>query len=40
MSISAHLAAAAGNIMPFLFVLGIVVFFHELGHFLSAGYAA
>ncbi|MDR3408285.1 MAG: RIP metalloprotease RseP [Methylovirgula sp.] len=34
MSIWAHLAAAAGNILPFLFVLGIVVFFHELGHFL------
>jgi regulator of sigma E protease len=34
MSISAHLAAAAGTIVPFLFVLGIVVFFHEMGHFL------
>ncbi len=34
MSISAHLASIAGNILPFLFVLSIVVFFHELGHFL------
>jgi regulator of sigma E protease len=34
MSISAHLASAAGTIVPFLFVLSVVVFFHELGHFL------
>jgi regulator of sigma E protease len=34
MSISAHLASAAGTIVPFIFVLSIVVFFHELGHFL------
>jgi len=26
----------AGYIVPFLFVLTIVVFFHELGHFLVA----
>jgi regulator of sigma E protease len=25
-----------GTIIPFLFVLTIVVFFHELGHFLIA----
>jgi regulator of sigma E protease len=34
MSFSAHLASAVGTIVPFLFVLSIVVFFHELGHFL------
>ncbi|WP_297295657.1 RIP metalloprotease RseP [uncultured Methylovirgula sp.] len=34
MSITAHLASAAGSILPFLFVLSIVVFFHEMGHFL------
>src|ERR1700687_1515255 len=27
---------AAGLILPFLFVLTVVVFFHELGHFLVA----
>src|SRR3569833_3438498 len=27
---------AAGYIVPFLFVLTVVVFFHELGHFLVA----
>lgn len=32
--ITAHLASAAGSILPFLFVLSIVVFFHEMGHFL------
>jgi regulator of sigma E protease len=30
------LASAAGYLVPFLFVLSIVVFFHELGHFLVA----
>ena len=25
-----------GSVLPFLFVLTIVVFFHELGHFLVA----
>jgi regulator of sigma E protease len=34
MSISAYLASVAGNIFPFLFVLSIVVFFHEMGHFI------
>ncbi len=29
-------AGLAGYIVPFLFVLTIVVFFHELGHFLVA----
>ena len=28
-----------GYIIPFLFVLTIVVFFHELGHFLVARWA-
>src|SRR5216110_3741371 len=28
-----------GYIVPFLFVLTIVVFFHELGHFLAARWA-
>src|SRR5512146_2107002 len=28
--------AAVGYIVPFLFVLTLVVFFHELGHFLVA----
>ena len=30
----------AGYVVPFLFVLTIVVFFHELGHFLIARWAA
>src|SRR5579863_524341 len=34
MSISAHLVSVAGSVLPFLFVLSIVVFFHEMGHFL------
>src|SRR4029079_16825839 len=29
-------AWAAGNVLPFLFILTIIVFFHELGHFLVA----
>jgi regulator of sigma E protease len=33
MSLSAHLASVGGTIFPFLFVLSIVVFFHEMGHF-------
>jgi regulator of sigma E protease len=33
-SFGGHGAAALGYILPFLFVLSIVVFFHELGHFL------
>ena len=28
--------AAAGYVLPFLFVLTVIVFFHELGHFLVA----
>src|SRR5579862_504462 len=34
MSISAHLGSVAGSILPFLFVLSLVIFFHELGHFI------
>jgi len=34
MSILTHVWALAGYILPFLFVLSLVVFFHELGHFL------
>jgi regulator of sigma E protease len=34
MSIFTHLWSAAGYIAPFIFVLSLVVFFHELGHFL------
>ena len=34
MSILSHIWALAGYILPFLFVLSLVVFFHELGHFL------
>ncbi|MEJ2626604.1 MAG: site-2 protease family protein, partial [Pseudolabrys sp.] len=35
-SLSAFGGGLAGYIVPFLFVLTIVVFFHELGHFLVA----
>ena len=34
MSIITHIWALTGYILPFLFVLSLVVFFHELGHFL------
>jgi len=34
MQLLEHLWALAGYIVPFLFVLTVVVFFHELGHFL------
>src|SRR3984893_12889520 len=34
MSILTHVWALAGYILPFLFVLSLVIFFHELGHFL------
>jgi regulator of sigma E protease len=34
MSILAYAWSIAGYIVPFIFVLGMVVFFHELGHFL------
>lgn len=34
MSLFAHFGSAFGYLIPFLFVLTIVVFFHELGHFL------
>jgi regulator of sigma E protease len=34
MSLFTHVWALAGYILPFLFVLSLVVFFHELGHFL------
>lgn len=34
MSVIAHIWSIAGYLLPFLFVLSLVVFFHELGHFL------
>ena len=34
MSVLASVWSLAGYILPFLFVLSLVVFFHELGHFL------
>ncbi len=34
MSFSSHFVSIFGTIVPFLFVLSIVIFFHELGHFL------
>jgi regulator of sigma E protease len=34
MTVLMHIWSAAGYIIPFLFVLSLVVFFHELGHFL------
>jgi regulator of sigma E protease len=34
MSILNHIGSLGGYIVPFIFVLSIVVFFHELGHFL------
>ena len=34
MSLFAHLGSLLGTLIPFLFVLTIVVFFHEMGHFL------
>jgi regulator of sigma E protease len=34
MSVFTQLWSVAGYIVPFLFVLSIVIFFHELGHFL------
>lgn len=34
MTILAHLWSVAAYIVPFIFVLSLVVFFHELGHFL------
>jgi regulator of sigma E protease len=33
MSILTDIWLLAGYILPFLFVLSLVVFFHELGHF-------
>src|ERR1700750_2137218 len=38
-SFSALIQGVAGTVVPFLFVLTIVVFFHELGHFLVARWA-
>src|ERR1700750_614599 len=38
-SFSALIQGVAGTVVPFLFVLTIVVFFHELGHFLIARWA-
>jgi regulator of sigma E protease len=34
MSLLSHLNAVWGAVVPFLFVLSIVIFFHELGHFI------
>src|SRR5436190_22791348 len=34
--IAGYLHAVAGYVLPFLFVFSVVVFFHELGHFLAA----
>ncbi len=34
MSLLSHLNAVWGAVLPFLFVLSIVIFFHELGHFI------
>jgi regulator of sigma E protease len=34
MLFATHFGSIAGSIVPFLFVLSIVIFFHELGHFL------
>jgi regulator of sigma E protease len=34
MSIIAHIWSVGEYIVPFIFVLSLVVFFHELGHFL------
>ncbi|MGH6868934.1 MAG: site-2 protease family protein, partial [Methylocella sp.] len=34
MSILTDIWLVAGDILPFLFVLSLVIFFHELGHFL------
>ncbi len=34
MSFISHLGSIGGTIVPFAFVLSVVIFFHELGHFL------
>src|ERR1700756_3948885 len=34
MPVIASIMSLAGYVLPFLFVLSLVVFFHELGHFL------
>ena len=34
MSVLTHLWSFAGYVVPFVFILSVVVFFHELGHFL------
>jgi len=34
MSLFSHLGSVGGSILPFIFVLSIVIFFHELGHFI------
>ncbi len=34
MSLLSHLNAIGGSILPFIFVLSIVIFFHEFGHFI------
>jgi hypothetical protein len=33
MSILTHIWTITAHILPFLFVLSLLVFFHELGHF-------
>ncbi|MEK7728140.1 MAG: RIP metalloprotease RseP [candidate division KSB1 bacterium] len=39
MGITEILAFITGKLLPFIFVLGILVFIHELGHFLAAKWA-
>lgn len=34
MSLISHLSSVGGSIVPFVFVLSIVIFFHEFGHFI------
>ena len=34
MSLISHLGSVGGSIVPFVFVLSIVIFFHEFGHFI------
>ncbi len=34
MSFISHLSSIGGTVVPFVFVLSIVIFFHELGHFI------
>lgn len=34
MSFISHLGAIGGSVVPFVFVLSLVIFFHEMGHFI------